>query len=111
MIYTMNVTEELANQMYPDMFNRTEFMIETVFTKPERIFAYDTYQFNDYDKYLVETFDKIFPTGTVGSTAYHEKWRRGWDVLSSGSKPFQFFPRVPWVRLHTTKNGGEGGTF
>ena len=58
MIYTMNVTEELANQMYPNMFNRTEFMIETVFTKPERIFAYDTYQFNDYDKYVVETFDK-----------------------------------------------------
>ena len=54
----MNVTEELANQMYPNMFNRTEFMIETVFTKPERIFAYDTYQFNDYDKYVVETFDK-----------------------------------------------------
>lgn len=58
MIYTMNVTEELANQMYPDMFKRTEFMIETVFTKPERIFAYDTYQFSDYDKYVVETFDK-----------------------------------------------------
>lgn len=58
MIYTMNVTEELANQMYPDMYNRTEFMVETVFTKPERIFAYDTYQFNDYDKYVVETFDK-----------------------------------------------------
>ena len=58
MIYTMNVTEELANQMYPDMYNRTEFMIETVFTKPERIFAYDTYQFSDYDKYVVETFDK-----------------------------------------------------
>lgn len=54
----MNVTEELANQMYPDMFKRTEFMIETVFTKPERIFAYDTYQFSDYDKYVVETFDK-----------------------------------------------------
>lgn len=58
MIYTMNVTEELANQMYLDMFNRTEFMIETVFTKPTRILSCDTYQFNDYDKYVVETFDK-----------------------------------------------------
>lgn len=58
MIYTMNVTEDLANQMYPDIFNRTEFMIETVFTKPDRILSCDTYQFNDYDKYVVETFDK-----------------------------------------------------
>ena len=58
MIYTMNVTEELANQMYPDMYKRTEFMVETVFSKPVRICTYDTYQFDDYDKYVVETFDK-----------------------------------------------------
>lgn len=58
MIYTMNISEALSNQMYPDMFNKTEFMISTVFEKPVRIFAYDTYQFSDYDKYVVETFDK-----------------------------------------------------
>lgn len=58
MIYTMNVPENIANQMYPNLYNRTEFMITTVFSKPERIFAYDTYQFSDYDKYVVETFDK-----------------------------------------------------
>ena len=58
MIYTMNVSEALANQMYPDMFDKSEFMITTVYEKPVRIFAYDTYQFNDYDKYVVETFDK-----------------------------------------------------
>ncbi len=58
MIYTMNVSETLSNQMYPDLFDKTEFMIATVFEKPVRIFAYDTYQFSDYDKYVVETFDK-----------------------------------------------------
>ncbi len=58
MIYTMNVSETLSNQMYPDMFDKTEFMIATVFEKPVRIFAYDTYQFSDYDKFVVETFDK-----------------------------------------------------
>ncbi len=58
MIYTMNVSEALSNQMYPDMFDKTEFMITTVFEKPVRIFAYDTYQFSDYDKYVVEVFDK-----------------------------------------------------
>lgn len=44
--------------MYPELFNRTKLMITTVFEKPQRIFAYDTYQFSDYDKYVVETFDK-----------------------------------------------------
>ena len=58
MIYTMNVTENLSNQMYPNMYDKTEFMITTVFEKPVRIFAYDTYQFSDYDKYVVEVFDK-----------------------------------------------------
>ncbi len=58
MIYTMNIPEVLSNQMYPDLFDKTEFMISTVFEKPIRIFAYDTYQFSDYDKYVVETFDK-----------------------------------------------------
>ncbi len=58
MIYTMNVSETISNQMYPDLFNKTEFMITTVFEKPVRIFAYDTYQFSDYDKYVMETFDK-----------------------------------------------------
>ncbi len=58
MIYTMNVSETLSNQMYTDMFDKTEFMITTVFEKPVRIFAYDTYQFYNYDKYVVEVFDK-----------------------------------------------------
>ena len=58
MIYTMNISETLSNQMYPDLYDKTEFMITTVFEKPVRIFAYDTYRFDDYDKYVVETFDK-----------------------------------------------------
>lgn len=58
MIYTMNEPETLSNQMFLDMFDKTEFMITTVFEKPVRIFAYDTYQFSDYDKYVMETYDK-----------------------------------------------------
>ena len=57
-IYTMNVNEEAANEMYQDLFKRIEGFMEVTFTKPIRICAYDTYQFSDYDKYVCEVFDK-----------------------------------------------------
>lgn len=56
-IYTMNVTEDISNQMYSNMMKMFEWVIEAVFTKPIRICAYDTYQFDDYPKYVVECFD------------------------------------------------------
>ncbi|MFR1504089.1 MAG: flavodoxin family protein [Opitutales bacterium] len=56
-IYTMNVTEDLSNQMYHNVMEMFEWAIETAFTKPVRICAWDTYQFNDYSKYEVECFD------------------------------------------------------
>ncbi len=57
-IYTMNINEELANQMYQDLFNRFEWFIEIAFSKPQRICVYDTYQFLNYDRYVCEIFDK-----------------------------------------------------
>ena len=57
-IYTMNVDESIANEMYSNLFGRIEWFMEIAFSKPERICAYDTYQFPDYDKYVCETFDK-----------------------------------------------------
>ena len=57
-IYTMNVQEDLGNQIYADLFNKVENFMEIAFSKPERICAFDTYQFNDYDKYVCEVFDK-----------------------------------------------------
>lgn len=56
-IYTMNITEELSNQMYPDMMGRFEWAVETCFSKPVRICAYDTCQFSDYSKYAAKCFD------------------------------------------------------
>ena len=56
-IYTMNITEELSNQMYPDMMGRFEWAVETCFLKPVRICAYDTCQFSDYSKYAAKCFD------------------------------------------------------
>lgn len=57
-IYTMNVNESLASEIYTDLFQRIESFIEIAFSRPERICAFDTYQFADYDKYVCEVFDK-----------------------------------------------------
>ena len=57
-IYTMNVDEKLGNEIYADLFKKVEGFMEIAFTKPERICAFDTYQFSDYDKYVCETFNK-----------------------------------------------------
>ena len=57
-IYTMNVDENLANEIYSDLFNKVEGFMEIAFSKPQRICAFDTYQFSDYDKYVCEVFDK-----------------------------------------------------
>ena len=57
-IYTMNVDENLADEIYSDLFKKVEGFMEIAFTKPQRICAFDTYQFSDYDKYVCETFDK-----------------------------------------------------
>ena len=57
-IYTMNVDESIGNGAYSALFNNVESFLEIAFTKPERICAFDTYQFQDYDKYVCEIFDK-----------------------------------------------------
>ncbi len=57
-IYTMNVDENLGKEIYADLFNKIDGFMETVFDKPVRICAFDTYQFSDYDKYVCEEFDK-----------------------------------------------------
>ena len=57
-IYTMNVNENLGNEIYADLFKKVEGFMEIAFNKPVRICAFDTYQFSDYDKYVCEVFDK-----------------------------------------------------
>ena len=61
-IYTMNVTEPMFDKLYinggagPLAF--FEEFVGRVFTKPERICAFDTYQFTDYSKYVADGFDE-----------------------------------------------------
>ncbi len=56
-IYTMNVPEGLSNQMYREMMGRFEWFIEICFSKPIRVGAFDTCQFDDYSKYAAKCFD------------------------------------------------------
>lgn len=71
MIYTMNLSKELMEKFgYKEVFAQTESFIERVLTKPEIIYAYNTYQFDNYGKYEAGAFsekekseyrDKFFP--------------------------------------------------
>lgn len=66
-IYTMNCQPEMAPRVAMD---NIDSFIGHIFTPPERVCAYNTYQFQDYSKYVVEVFSeadkadyrsKVFP--------------------------------------------------
>jgi len=53
MIYTMNVKEaRMRSQGYPEHLATTEFYFGYTFhEQPELIYAFDTYEFTDYNKF------------------------------------------------------------
>ena len=58
-IYTMNASEELSYQIgYHDIQDNYEFGLSMVFTKPDNLYVYETYQFKDYSKYVSDAFDE-----------------------------------------------------
>lgn len=58
-IYTMNVPEELMNQIgYSKTFNHIESLIGRMFTKPLVMHSNNTYQFDDYSKYESSAFSE-----------------------------------------------------
>jgi multimeric flavodoxin WrbA len=57
-IYTMNVTEEMsAERGYGAMFSSTEASLRMVFGEAETFCCYDTYQFPDYSRVVMEYMD------------------------------------------------------
>ena len=59
LIYTMNVNEELLQTIgYDQHFYSTKNSLETIFGECEVLLSTDTLQYNDYDKYEHEIFDK-----------------------------------------------------
>lgn len=58
-IYTMNAPEEVAEQIgYHDLHDHFEMGLGMVFTRPEHLYVYNTYQFRDYSKYVSDAFDE-----------------------------------------------------
>lgn len=58
-IYTMNATEEKMEQMnYRIKLSALEEYTEIVFSKPEIMYCYDTYQFDNYKLYMSERFSE-----------------------------------------------------
>lgn len=58
-IYTMNASEEISHQIgYHDIHNHFEMGLSMVFTKPEHLYVYETYQFKDYSRYVSDAFDE-----------------------------------------------------
>ncbi|WP_378952276.1 flavodoxin family protein [Pelosinus sp. sgz500959] len=57
-IYTMNVSDSRMDDMgYERHLKITEMMLERTFGSAESLFVTDTYQFDDYSKYVVTAFD------------------------------------------------------
>lgn len=58
-IYTMNVTYEQMNEIgYMQVMKFNEEYFSRIFGSFEALFVNDTYQFDDYSKYVVTTFDE-----------------------------------------------------
>jgi multimeric flavodoxin WrbA len=58
LIYTMNVNETRMKEFgYDHYFNITETAMERTFGSSESLFITDTYQFDDYSKYVVTAFN------------------------------------------------------
>ena len=58
-IYTMNVDEKtMIEDGYRENMELWENFLEAYFKKPLIAFAFNTYQFDDYSKYICETFSE-----------------------------------------------------
>ncbi len=63
-IYTMNISEQFLKenplgQRTKNAMESIETFVELVLKKPQIIYAFDTYQFNDYEKYASSAFDPV----------------------------------------------------
>jgi len=57
-IYTMGVPEDLMEKFgYAKHLSRNEMFLQRIFGHSESIFCFDTYQFDDYSKYVADRFN------------------------------------------------------
>lgn len=81
LIYTMNCTEELANQFnYPALLSPDWNAFKRFFGSCEVLYAYNTYQFTDYSKYMASVFneaDKAYTRDTQFPKDKQEAFKLG----------------------------------
>ncbi len=59
LIYTMNCPEDFAPQVgYDRLFSSNEHIMNMVLGKAESLMSYDTYQFDDYSKFVADGIDE-----------------------------------------------------
>jgi multimeric flavodoxin WrbA len=57
LIYTMGVTQELMEKFgYEKHLSRAELFMQRIFGSSESMYSYDTYQFEDYSKFVADRF-------------------------------------------------------
>lgn len=57
-IYTMNVNEQQMKQMgYESIFSKMEMLLQRFFGSAESLYVTDTYQFDDYSKYVSTAYN------------------------------------------------------
>ncbi|KZX13646.1 flavodoxin family protein [Methanobrevibacter oralis] len=79
-IYTMNATEDnIENVGYDLLFDRTEWPLEMIFTKPYRMYSCDTYQFSDYSKYVSSIFSEEHKA-EVRKTQFPKDLKNAYDI-------------------------------
>lgn len=84
-IYTMNCSQELAPTYAMDNIDR---FIGHIFTNPKRLCAYNSYQFQNYSKYVVEVFseaDKAMYRSGIHPMELDQAFRLGVDIGSKDS--------------------------
>ena len=90
----MGLTEELMGQFgYGQRFANTEHFLKRIFGSSEMLLCFDTYQFEDYSKFVATRFNpeeklkrrqeifpkdcqKAFEMGARFSKKYRIKWKR-----------------------------------
>lgn len=112
MIYTMNVTEELMKHFgYDKHLAHMEGVIESIFTKPELYYAFNTYQFNNYANYRAEAFSEE-------DKARHKKEQFPIDCKNvfEGGKNMalsiinNYFSNPLKIKCESCSNGGKSST-
>lgn len=58
-IYTMNASGEAARELgYPLVLGHAEDAVGRIFTQPQTLYSYFTYQYDDYSRYKAELFSE-----------------------------------------------------